>query len=402
MKNITICVTGSIAIYKVMEIISNLKEKFNINIIMSKTATKFINPILFETLTKNKVIIDMFESNINYDINHISIAKSTDLLLICPATANIISKIANGIADDMITTTILSVKCPVIIAPAMNTNMYNNTIIKKNILILKKVGYIFVNSICGKLACGDIGDGKLAKCDTIISYINYSLKEKDLNKKKILITAGPTREKLDPIRFLTNLSSGKMGYAIAQQAMLRGADVTLIAGPNNLKNIPMIKIIKIYSADDMYNAVIKNYKLNNFIIKTAAVSDYKFLKINDHKLKKTHDSITINLTINKDILYEIGKLKLKNQIICGFCMETKNIINNAYKKLQNKNCDLIVANNIINNEIGFGSDINTVDIISKNGKRIHLIKKSKYEIADIILDKMLDLEKKLNKGKDIV
>lgn len=394
-KTVVIGISGGIAVYKVLDVISKLKKiGVNIHVIMTKSATEFVTPLSFQSLSQNYVVCDMFEEPKTWDVEHISLAKKADVFLVAPATANVIGKIANGIADDMLTTTIMATKAKVLIAPAMNTNMYENPIVQKNISILKELGYKFVEPDSGRLACGDVGKGKLSTPDNIVNNIIDLLTQKqDLKGKKIMVTAGPTIESIDPMRYITNRSSGKMGYSIANEAIKRGADVTLISGPTNLTPPQNLKkLIKIESAEDMYKAVINNLNENDVIIKSAAVADYKPKNYSEQKIKKSDDDLIIELDRNKDIAYEIGKIK-NNKILIGFAAETNDILDNAMKKIKKKNLDFIVANDLTKEGAGFGSDTNIVKIIDKEGNITDYPKMKKEEVANVILDKIKSLIK---------
>ena len=369
-KTVVIGVSGGIAVYKTLDVISRLRKLgVNVKVIMTKSATEFVTPLSFQSLSQNYVVRDMFEEPKTWDVEHISLAKSADVFLIAPATANVIGKIANGIADDMLTTTVMATKGKVLIAPAMNTNMYENPIVQRNISILKDLGYSFVDPESGRLACGDTGKGKLASPETIVEEVVKLLSvEKDLKGKSIVITAGPTVESIDPMRYITNRSTGKMGYSIAKKAIERGADVTLITGPTNLTPPQNLKkLIKIESAEDMYNAVVENLDENQVIIKSAAVADYKPKTYSDKKIKKSDDDMIIRLERTNDILKAIGHSKKPGQVVAGFAMETEKLIENAIKKLDSKNADLIVANNTKEEGAGFGTDTNKITLITKEG-----------------------------------
>lgn len=387
-KNVIIGVTGGIAAYKALDVISNLKKKdINIDVIMTESATKFVSPLSFQSLSQNIVIKDMFDEPKSWEIQHISLAKKADLFAIVPATANIIGKVANGIADDMLSTTIMAAKVPVIFAPAMNTNMYKNTIVQENISKLKKLGYSFIPPASGRLACGDTGEGKLADTNLITEYILMMLNtKKDLAGKKVLITAGPTISPIDPVRFITNRSTGKMGYELAKEARDRGAEVTLISGPTNLPAPFGINIIYINTNQEMFDAVTSDFGKQDIVIKSAAVADFKIKKYSEQKIKKGSDD-ELNLTFIKDndILKYLGTIKTM-QILVGFAAESQDLISNASSKLNKKNLDYIVANNILEADAGFGSDNNKVTILSKNGKVIPLEKMSKRQIAGKIFD----------------
>ena len=390
MKNVVIGVSGGIAVYKVLDVVSKLKKlNINVNIIMTKSATQFVTPLSFQSLSQNYVVCDIFDDPKTWDVEHIALAKKADLFLVAPATANIIGKIANGIADDMLTTTIMATNAKIVIAPAMNTNMYKNKILQKNIKTLKDLGYHFIDPDSGRLACGDIGEGKLANTDKIVDEVVKILyKENDLEGKKILITAGPTRESIDPMRYITNRSTGKMGYNIAIEAIKRGAKVTLISGPTNLE-VPkgLHKFIQIESAKQMYDEVITNLDDNDVIIKSAAVADYKPANYYDKKIKKSDDDLYLKLERNKDIAKEIGKLK-KDKILVGFAAETDDIIENAKSKVIKKNMDFIVANDLTKEGAGFSVDTNIVKIIDKEGDITDYPIMKKEELANIILDKI--------------
>lgn len=390
MKNVVIGVSGGIAVYKILDVVSKLKKlNINVNIIMTKSATQFVTPLSFQSLSQNYVVCDIFDDPKTWDVEHISLAKKADLFLVAPATANIIGKIANGIADDMLTTTIMATNAKIVIAPAMNTNMYKNKILQKNIKTLKDLGYHFIDPDSGRLACGDIGEGKLANTDKIVDEVVKILyKENDLEGKKILITAGPTRESIDPMRYITNRSTGKMGYNIAIEAIKRGAKVTLISGPTNLE-VPkgLYKFIQIESGKQMYDEVINNLEDNDVIIKSAAVADYKPANYSDRKIKKSDDDLYLKLERNKDIAKEIGKLK-KDKILVGFAAETDDIIENAKSKVLKKNMDFIVANDLTKEGAGFSVDTNIVKIIDKEGNITDYPMMKKEEVANVILDKI--------------
>ena len=396
-KTVVIGVSGGIAVYKVCDVVSRLKKlNANVHIIMTKSATEFVTPLTFQSLSQNYVVNDMFEEPKTWDVEHISLAKKADVFLIAPATANVIGKVANGICDDMLTTTVMATTGKVLIAPAMNTNMYKNPILQRNINILKELGYNFVNPESGRLACGDIGEGKLASPEIIVNTVIDLLnnRDKDLQGKKIMITAGPTVESIDPVRYLTNRSTGKMGYAIAKMAADRGADVTLVSGPTNITPPANLKkLIKIQSAEEMYSAIIDNFDENQVIIKSAAVADYKPKTYSDKKIKKSNDDLVIELDRNKDIAYELGKIK-KDKILVGFAAETNDLIENAKGKVNKKNLDFIVANDLTEEGAGFGTDTNIVKIIDKEGNMNKYPQMKKDEVANVILDKVKSLLEK--------
>ena len=389
-KTVVLGVTGGIAVYKALDVVSGLKKLgADVKVMMTKSATEFVSPITFQTISQNPVAVSMFNEPKAWEIQHISLAKAADITAIVPATANIIGKIAGGIADDMVSTTVMATTSPVIIAPAMNTNMYKNPILQRNIKTLKELGYLFINPDSGRLACGDTGEGKLAQVDIIIDEIKNALlyPEKDLKGKKILVTAGPTCEAFDPVRFITNHSSGKMGYAIAKAASCRGAEVILVSGKTNITPPKNLSFVSVTSAQDMYDAVMENADSCDVIIKAAAVADYRPLNTADEKIKKSGD-MTVSLTSNPDILKSLGEKFGGKKTLIGFCMETQDLIENATKKLKSKNLDFIVANNIKNEGAGFGVDTNIVTIIDKNGDKTELPLSSKEEVANKILDRI--------------
>lgn len=392
-KTVVIGVCGGIAVYKACDLVSKLKKTgVNVHVIMTKSATEFVAPLTFQTLSQNYVVDDMFESPKTWDVEHISLAKKADLFVLAPATANVIGKVANGIADDMLTTTVMATKAKVLVAPAMNTNMYENPVVQRNIQTLKDLNYEFVEPESGRLACGDIGSGKLASVEKIFDSIINLLQEKnDLKGTSIIVTAGPTVENIDPVRYITNRSTGKMGYSIAKKAIERGADVTLISGPTSIippKNLK--KFIQTESAEDMYNAVLDNIDENQVIIKSAAVADYKPKDYSNKKIKKSDNDLSIELDRTKDIAFEIGKIK-SDKILVGFAAETNDLLENASKKIKKKNLDFIVANDLTEAGAGFGVDTNIVKIIDKEGTIDKYPKMKKEEVADVILDKVKTL-----------
>lgn len=389
-KHIVLAVTGSIAAYKIAGLASTLKKmNANVTVMMTKNATNFINPITFETLTSSKCLVDTFDRNFQYSVEHVSIAKSADVVLIAPASANVIGKIANGIADDMLTTTVMACRCKKIVAPAMNTAMYENPIVQDNIKKLQKFDIEVITPETGYLACGDVGAGKMPSEEVLLSYILREVRfEKDLKGKKVLVTAGATREKIDPVRYITNHSTGKMGYAMAKMAMLRGAEVTLISGQTALTPPPFVKTIMIESAADMYEAVMKEAPEADIIIKSAAVADYKPAHPADEKMKKKEGDLVIELERTQDILMALGQTRRPGQFICGFSMETENMLENSKAKLGKKNIDMIVANNLKVEGAGFGTDTNVVTFITGDD----VIEKpimSKDEVAKEIFDYIL-------------
>lgn len=389
-KNIVLAVTGSIAAYKIANLASMLKKLHaNVTVLMTKNATNFINPITFETLTGNKCLIDTFDRNFQYSVEHVSLAKSTDVVLVAPASANVIGKLACGIADDMLTTTIMACSCHKIIAPAMNTHMYENPVVQDNLKKLAHYGMEVITPDTGYLACGDIGPGKMPSEDVLLQYI---LKEvafpKDMKGLKVLVTAGPTREKIDPVRFITNHSTGKMGYAIAKHCMLRGAEVTLVTGPCSLAPVPFVTTVPVESAADMFRDVTARSASQDIIIKSAAVADYRPAVVYEDKVKKKDGEMSIPLERTEDILQYLGQHKAPGQFLCGFSMETKDMLENSRVKLAKKNLDLIVANNLKQSGAGFGTDTNVVTLITEDMTR-ELPLMSKEEVARQLLDFIL-------------
>ena len=389
-KTIVLGVTGSIAAYKIANLASMLvKLNADVQVIMTKNATNFINPITFETLTGNKCLVDTFDRNFQYSVEHISLAKKADVFMVAPASANVIGKIANGIADDMLTTTIMACRCKKIIAPAMNTNMFENPIVQDNIKKLESYGMDIVSPAVGYLACGDTGAGKLPKEELLLDYILREARyDKDMVGKKVLVTAGPTREAIDPVRFISNHSTGKMGYAIARCAMERGAEVTLVSGVVDIETPPFIQVINVVSAADMCKAVLDNKDSMDIIIKAAAVADYTPVDVASEKIKKKDKDMSIELKRTTDILKTIGEVRKNNQFICGFAMETQNLLENGRAKLEAKNVDMIVANSLRTSGAGFGTDTNVVTIITKDLVE-ELPIMSKDEVAKAILDRII-------------
>lgn len=386
-KTVLLGVTGGIAAYKIANLASALvKLHADVNVIMTQNATNFINPITFESLTGNKCIVDTFDRNFKFKVEHIALAELADVFMIAPASANVIGKIANGIADDMLTTTFMACKKKKILAPAMNTNMYENPIVQDNIKKLKDYGMEIIEPATGYLACGTTGSGKLPDEKILLEYILREIAyEKDLSGKTVLVTAGPTREAVDPVRFISNHSTGKMGYAIARCASLRGARVILVSGPVSIEPPLFAELLPVVSAEDMYNAVMKYKYEADIIIKSAAVADYTPVAVSSEKIKKQDGDMRIELRRTKDILKELGQSRRENQFICGFAMETENLIENAVKKLESKNVDMIVANSLKTEGAGFGTDTNVVTLITKDGKT-ELPLMSKDEVAMKILD----------------
>ena len=385
-KCVVVGVTGGIAVYKALDIISKLrKADIDVRVIMTKSATEFVTPLSFQAMSQNMVITDMFSEPKAWEIQHISTAQRADLMLIAPATANIIGKVANGIADDMLSTTIMATKSKVVFAPAMNTNMYENRIVQNNIEKLKDYGYEFIAPASGRLACGDIGKGKLADTEEIVEAVLSKLYEiKDLVGKNVIVTAGPTRAEIDPVRFITNKSTGKMGYEIAKEARDRGANVTLISGADAITRPVDVEFIKIDTNEQMYNAIIERFEEADIVIKAAAVADYKPKDYSNVKIKKQEGELLISLERDRDILKTLGDMKTK-QILVGFAAESNDLIENATRKLNIKNLDYIVANDIMSSVTGFGSDENKVTILSKDNM-IDLSQMSKREVAKNIFD----------------
>ncbi len=392
-KTVLLCVTGGIAAYKMPNVARMLKKMHcNVHVIMTQNATNFITATTFETLTGNKCLIDTFDRNFEFSVEHVALAKLADLVLIAPATANVIGKIANGIADDMLTTTVMACTCKTLVAPAMNHNMYHNSIVQENLEKLKKHGYEIIDPVCGMLANGDTGDGKLPSEEELVDYVVRELAfSKDLTGKKILITAGPTQESIDPVRYITNHSTGKMGYALAKMAMLRGAEVTLVSGQTALEPPRFVEVVPVVSAEDMYQAVTSRAKGQDIIIKAAAVADYRPVTVSEEKIKKTGDTASLELERTKDILAALGADKGKT-CLCGFSMETENMLENSRKKLKKKNLDMIVANNLKVEGAGFGTDTNVITMLTAD-KEIELPRMSKEEAANRILDELTDLLK---------
>lgn len=393
-KNIVLGVSGGIAAYKACELVSRLKKlNAEVHVVMTEAASRFVTPLTFQSISLNRVTVDMFETPNYWEIEHISLAKLADVLVIAPATANLIGKLAGGIADDMLSTTVMATKAKVIIAPAMNTNMYENPVVQKNIHLLKELGYIFVEPEEGRLACGDIGKGKLADPAVIQDAIIEALSEnKDLDGKTVLVTAGPTREAIDPVRFISNNSTGKMGFAIAERAAKRGAKVHLVSGPVNLDTPCGVMRHNVISADEMLGKVMELFPQCDIAIKAAAVADYAPETVFSQKVKKTDDSLELKLKKNPDILYELGKIK-GDKILVGFAMETENLIENAGLKVKKKNLDFIVANDLNEAGAGFAADTNVVKIIDRAGNIDSIPLKKKAEVADIILDRVRDIKR---------
>lgn len=393
-KCVVLAVTGSIAAYKIASLASMLKKLHaDVQVLMTKNAENFINPITFETLTENKCLVDTFDRNFQYNVEHVALAKKADVVLIAPASANCIGKLAHGIADDMLTTTIMACKCKKILAPAMNTNMFENPIVQDNLKVLEHYGYEIVESAYGYLACGDTGQGKMPEPELLLQHIlRECAYEKDLKGKKILVTAGPTQEPIDPVRYITNHSTGKMGYAIAKVCMQRGAEVTLVSGPVNIPAPPFVTVVPVISAEDMFREVTKRAPKQDIIIKAAAVADYCPKYVSAEKVKKKDGELSLEMKHSQDILAYLGEHKKQEQFLCGFSMETENMLENSRKKLEKKNLDMIVANNLKVEGAGFAGDTNVVTMITEN-EEISLGKMSKEETAFEILNQILKMTK---------
>ena len=389
-KTVLLGVTGSIAAYKIASLASALKKRHaDVHVLMTENATNFINPITFETLTGNKCLVDTFDRNFQFQVEHVSIAKKADLVMIAPASANVIGKLAHGIADDMLTTTIMACKCKKFISPAMNTNMFENPVVQDNLKILEHYGYEVIAPASGYLACGDTGAGKMPEPETLLAYIEREIAcEKDLKGKKILVTAGPTQEAIDPVRYITNHSSGKMGYAIAKTAMLRGADVTLVSGCTAIEPPMFVNLVPVVTAKDMYEAVTSISNEQDIIIKAAAVADYRPANVSDEKVKKREGQMSIELERTDDILKYLGEHKPTGQFLCGFSMETQNVIENSRAKLVKKNLDMVAANNVKVKGAGFQGDTNVLTLITRE-EEISLPLMTKEGAAGRLLDKIL-------------
>lgn len=391
-KTIVLGVCGGIAAYKSAQLASNLYKKgYDVHVIMTKNATEFITPMTFETLTHNRVSVGTFDRNFQYDVNHISLAKRADAFVIAPASANCIAKIAHGLADDMLTTTFLAASCPKLIAPAMNTGMLNNPITQRNIEICKEYGMTFVESDSGYLACGDVGKGRLAEVVDIEDALESLLVvDKPLKDLKVVVTAGPTEEDLDPVRFMTNHSSGKMGYAIARAARNLGADVTLVTGPVSLRKPMFVNVIEVRTASEMFEAVNSLKDEYDILVKSAAVSDYRVECISNQKIKKQGNQLTIDFVTNPDILAHMGQSKMNHQVVCGFAMETQDLVENAMKKLANKGADMIIANQLNDEDAGFKKDTNVVTILTSDST-MRLNTMSKEELGYEIMIRLLEI-----------
>lgn len=391
-KTVVLAVSGSIAAYKIASLASALgKLHADVQVLMTQNATNFINPITFETLTGNKCLVDTFDRNFQYSVEHVALAKRADVVLVAPASANVIGKIANGIADDMLTTTVMACKCKKIISPAMNTQMFENPIVQDNLKKLEHYGYEVIQPAVGLLACKDVGAGKMPEPETLLEYILREVAyEKDLKGKNILVTAGPTQEPIDPVRYLTNHSSGKMGYAIAKVCSMRGADVTLVSGKTAIKPPLFVDVVPVTTARDMYEAVTSRFDQQDIVIKAAAVADYRPKTISDQKVKKADGELSIEMERTDDILKYLGEHKREDQFLCGFSMETEHMLENSRKKLEKKNLDMIVANNVKVEGAGFAGDTNIVTLITKDDEtQLPLL--SKEETAVEIMNKILEI-----------
>ena len=393
-KTVLLGVTGSIAAYKIAYLASALKKLHaEVHVLMTKNATNFITPITFESLTGTKCLVDTFDRNFQFQVEHVSIAKKADVVMIAPASANVIGKLAHGIADDMLTTTIMACKCKKFISPAMNTNMFENPILQDNLKTLEHYGYEVIQPASGYLACGDTGAGKMPEPETLLSYILREIaKEKDLEGKKVLVTAGPTQESIDPVRYITNHSSGKMGYALAKAAMLRGADVTLVSGPCSITPPPFVKVVSVVTAKDMFDVVTSVSAEQDIIIKAAAVADYRPKQVFDEKVKKQDKEMSIELKKTDDILKYLGEHRTPQQFLCGFSMETQNMIGNSRAKLGKKHLDMVAANNLKVAGAGFQGDTNVLTLITQD-EDVSLQLMSKEDAANVILDKILSVMK---------
>lgn len=394
-KTVLLGITGSIAAYKIAYLASALhKLHADVHVLMTENATNFINPITFETLTGNKCLVDTFDRNFQFQVEHVSIAKKADVVMIAPASANVIGKLANGLADDMLTTTVMACRCQKILAPAMNTAMYENPVVQDNIRKLKNYGYEVITPASGYLACGDTGAGKMPEPETLLEYIlKEAAFQKDLAGKKLLVTAGPTQEAIDPVRCLTNHSSGKMGYVIAKMAMLRGAEVTLVSGPTAIEPPLFVKVVPVTSARDMFEAVTGLSDEQDIIIKAAAVADYRPKQVSEDKVKKKDDQVSIELERTDDILKYLGQHKKQGQFLCGFSMETRDMLRNSRAKLEKKNLDMVAANNLKVEGAGFQGDTNVLTLITQD-EEVSLPLMSKEDAALKILDKILLLTTK--------
>lgn len=394
-KTVILGLTGSIAAYKIANLASMLKKLHcNVQVIMTRNATNFINPITFETLTGNKCLVDTFDRNFEFSVEHVALAKQADLVLVAPATANVIAKLAYGLADDMLTTTVLACTCKKLVSPAMNTRMYQNDLTQRNLGILRDFGFEVINPAAGMLACGDVGDGKMPEPSELLQYILRELAcEKDMAGMKVLVTAGPTQEAIDPVRYITNHSTGKMGYALAKACMLRGAEVTLVTGPTSQEKPPFVEVVHVVSAREMFEAVTERAPEQDIIVKAAAVADYRPASVSREKMKKSGQSMELTLEKTDDILRYLGEHKRPGQFLCGFSMETEHMLENSRAKLEKKNLDMIAANNLRQAGAGFGTDTNILTLITA-GEEISLELMSKEEAAHRLLDQILEMRRR--------
>lgn len=394
-KTVILGLTGSIAAYKIANLASMLKKLHcNVQVIMTRNATNFINPITFETLTGNKCLVDTFDRNFEFSVEHVALAKQADLVLVAPATANVIAKLAYGLADDMLTTTVLACTCKKLVSPAMNTRMYQNDLTQRNLGILRDFGFEVINPAAGMLACGDVGDGKMPEPSELLQYILRELAcEKDMAGMKVLVTAGPTQEAIDPVRYITNHSTGKMGYALAKACMLRGAEVTLVTGPTSQEKPPFVEVVHVVSAREMFEAVTERAPEQDIIVKAAAVADYRPASVSREKMKKSGQSMELTLEKTDDILRYLGEHKRPGQFLCGFSMETEYMLENSRAKLEKKNLDMIAANNLRQAGAGFGTDTNILTLITAR-EEISLELMSKEEAAHRLLDQILEMRRR--------
>lgn len=393
-KTVLLGVTGSIAAYKTAYLASALKKLHaNVHVLMTKNAVNFINPVTFETLTGNKCLVDTFDRNFEFSVEHVSLAKQADVVMIAPASANVIGKIAHGIADDMLTTTVMACRCRKLIAPAMNTNMYENPIVQDNLKILEKYGYEVITPAVGYLACGDTGAGKMPEPQLLLEYILREIAyEKDMDGMKVLVTAGPTQEPVDPVRYITNHSTGKMGYAIARVCMRRGAEVTLVSGPTSVPKPEFVKVVPVMTAKEMFDEVTRMAPKQDIIIKAAAVADYRPKEVSSEKVKKQDGELTLEMERTDDILAYLGSHRQPGQFLCGFSMETENLLENSRRKLEKKNLDMVAANSLKVEGAGFGGDTNVITIITKD-EAVSLKKMTKEEAAAKLLDKIMEMRR---------
>ncbi len=393
-KTVLLCVTGSIAAYKIAYLASALKKlRCNVHVLMTQNATNFINPITFESLTGNKCLVDTFDRNFQFQVEHVALAKQADLCVVAPASANVIAKLSHGLADDMLTTTVLACRCKKIVSPAMNTGMYENPITQHNLAVLRRYGFLLVEPAVGYLACGDTGAGKMPEPGVLLDYILQELAyEKDMAGLRVLVTAGATQESIDPVRYITNHSTGKMGYAVAQDAARRGAEVTLVSAPSHLPPLRFVKNIPVVSAQEMFDAVTALAGGQDVIVKAAAVADYRPAQVLEEKMKKSEfsGSLSLSLTRTQDILQYLGEHRRPGQFLCGFSMETENVLENSRRKLRKKHLDLIAANSLRIEGAGFGTDTNVLTLISAHGER-ELPKMSKQEAAHTLLTEIMQM-----------